>query len=316
MIVLITVDVEGAHSRTPVESLIYGKVGNEEYGINCIMDLCDDYQIKATFFVDVYEYVLHGICVMREIAESISRRYHEIQLHTHPAWLQDDRDEFEVQKWKATNYLYDPDRAWMYQYSLGEQVGILNHGKKILENWSGNKIVAHRAGGYGANKNTLEALNLVGLKMDFSAFRKHKNCRLKAKTNAVHTINEVVEVPATGFFRPNYVRFPYLPFKRRFIKTDIDWAVLNELKYYYEIGEQHGLKVMVLFMHSYSFIKFSSRFDSFEPDFKEIQKFKKFILFALEKGASFMTATDFLKIYQSNSARFQNHNYIPTYNKS
>jgi peptidoglycan/xylan/chitin deacetylase (PgdA/CDA1 family) len=316
MIVIITVDVEGAHSRTPVESLIYGKIGGEEYGINGIMDLCDHFQIKASFFVDVYEYALHGTPVMKQIVKNIVSREHDTQLHTHPAWPLDDRDEIGVQKWKATNCLYDPQRPWMYQYGLEEQIGILNHGKKMLEKWIGNTIVAHRAGGYGANKTTLEALKSAGLKMDFSAFRGQENCRLKVNANTITILKEIVEVPVTGFFRPSYVRFPRLPFRRRFVKTDIDWAFLDELKFFYEQGKKNGLNMMVLFMHSFSFVKYSPNFDYFEPDQKEIRRFEEFIQFALKNDAEFMTANEFWKVYQSNPKNFQKRDYIPTYIKS
>jgi hypothetical protein len=316
MLVLVTVDVEGAHSLNPVESMIYGQIGNEELGIAGIMDLCDQFHVKASFFVDVYEHSLHGTDVMKQVTANIVDREHDVQLHTHPGWPIDNRDQPEIQAWKQNNCIYDPERPWMYQYSLDEQVEILRDGKKLLDRWCGRSIIAHRAGGYGANKNTLEAAKTVGLKMDFSAFRGHENCRLKAKANTIQTIRGVVEVPVTGFYRPGFLRFPRLPFKRRFVKTDIDWAFLDELKFFYQNGEKNGLKVMVLFMHSYSFVKHSPTFDNFEQNHREIVRFKEFVHWALESGASFVTVSDFWSLFQANPQKFQNRDYLPTFNRA
>jgi peptidoglycan/xylan/chitin deacetylase (PgdA/CDA1 family) len=313
MIILLTIDVEGSHSSTPVESLIYGKIGNEEFGITKIMNLCDSFGIKSTFFVDIYEISLHGKRVMRQIVNCIAEKEHDIQLHTHPAWPLDERDKQEVQDWKTKNCLYDPQRPWMYQYNLEEQIDILKKGKIILEQWTGNPIVAHRAGGYGANKTTLAAAKAVGLKMDLSFFRGHANCRLKANANTIKTIEGIVEIPTTGFYRPNYAKFPRIPFKRRFIKTDINWAHLDELKLFYNEGERHDLNVMVLFMHSYSFLDFSPDFETCKPNNSNIKKFELFIEWASDKEAHFMTTDEFWNIYSSNSSMFQRRDYIPTY---
>ena len=316
MMIIITVDVEGTHSQNPVDLLINGKINSEEFGISKIMDLCDYFQIKASFFIDVYEYSLHGCSVMKEVVEKITKRSHDIQLHTHPAWPIDSRDDHKIQEWKRNNCPFDPERPWMYQYDLNEQVEILNKGKELLERWINTEIIANRAGGYGANKTTLAAAKLTGLKMDFSAFRRHSNCRLKASANTITTIDGIVEVPTTGFYRARFLRFPKIPFKRRFVKTDIDWAFLEELKFYYEEGERHNLKFMVLFMHSYSFVKMSTNFEFFEPDYNEIRKFEKFIEWALYKKASFVTVNEFWNSYNSCPNTFQTRDYIPTYSKA
>ena len=313
MIILITIDVEGAHSTNPVDGFIYGRHGNEEFGIGKIMKICDSFGIKGSFFVDVYEYSLHGASVMEEVVKRIADRQHDVQLHTHPAWPIDGRDCPEVQEWKINNCLYDFKRPWMFQYDFPEQIAILKWGKETLEKWMNKKIVAHRAGGYGVNKTSLKAAKQIGLKMDFSAFRGHSNCRLRSKANVTQQINGILEVPVTGFYRPGFRKFPKLPFRRRFIKTDIDWAFLKELKFFYVDGEKNGLNLMVLFMHSYSFLKLSPRFDYFEPDYREILRFENFTRWALEKGAAFMTVEEFWEVYKNNPDPFSNRDYIPTF---
>jgi peptidoglycan/xylan/chitin deacetylase (PgdA/CDA1 family) len=313
MIIIITIDVEGSHSGSPVDSLIYGKIGKEEFGITKIMNICDAIGAKGTFFLDIYEISLHGRQIMRQIVDEIAKSGHDIQLHTHPGWPRDERDSSEMQEWKEKNCLFDPQRPWMHQYNLAEQIEILNKGKTVLEQWTGNEIIAHRAGGYGASKTTLSAAKVVGLKMDFSSFRGHSNCRLKTNRNTITTIEGIVEIPVTGFYRPNYVTLPRLPIKRRFIKTDIDWAHLDELKFFYNEGERHGLNIMVLFMHSFSFIKFSPDFKQFEPDYRDIKRFTCFLEWAHEKGGRFITAAEFWNSYSSNPKMYQKRDYTPIY---
>ena len=252
---------------------------------------------------------------MRNIAESIGSRGHDVQLHTHPSWPIDKRDQAVIQEWKSNNCPYDPKRPWMYQYDLEEQTEILKRGKELLEKWTSAEIVAHRAGGYGANKNTLKAAKNANLKLDFSAFKGHQNCRIRTFANTIKEIDGIVEVPTTGFYKPKYLRFPKLPFRRRFVKTDIDWAFLDELKYFYREGEKNGLSFMVLFMHSYSFLKMSPRFDFFEPNHDQIRKFEEFLRWSVQQGASFTTVKDFWTIYNSRTKLFQNRDYIPVYIK-
>ena len=315
MIVFVTVDVEGFHSKNPVDSLIYGRIGNEEYGINKIMNLCDSLGVQASFFIDVYECALHGHEAMRNIVENIGGRGHDVQLHTHPAWPVDERDEAVIQEWKRSNCPFDPKRPWMHQYALEEQADILRKGKELLEKWTGSEIIAHRAGGYGANRTTLKAAKSANLKMDFSAFRGHPNCRLITFANTIKEIDGIVEVPTTGFYRSKSLRFPKLPLRRRFVKTDIDWAFLDELKYFYTEGEKNGLSFMVLFMHSYSFLRMSPRFDLFEPNHDQIRKFEEFLRWAVQQGASFIAVKDFWNIYNSQTTLFHSRDYIPVYIK-
>jgi hypothetical protein len=97
------------------------------------------------------------------------------------------------------------------------------------------------------------------------------------------------------------------------VKTDIDWAHLDELKFFYDEGERIGLNVMVLFMHSFSLVKFTQNFKKFEPDDKDINRFASFLEWACEKGARFVTTTEFWEIFNTYPQMFQGRDFIPTY---
>lgn len=61
---IITIDTEvgeGAkHVKDGFEKFVMGKIGNEYYGIPKIVEILDQFDFKAEFFVDVYEYKFFG----------------------------------------------------------------------------------------------------------------------------------------------------------------------------------------------------------------------------------------------------------------
>ena len=75
----------------------------------------------------------------------------------------------------------------MWCYSFNEQVEILEHGIDCLKRWGAGKPIAHRAGAYGINIDTIKALKKVGIYIDSSMFFGHENCK------EVWSINEVVK---------------------------------------------------------------------------------------------------------------------------
>src|SRR5207249_9066268 len=123
---------------------------------------------------------------------------HEIQLHTHP------------------DLMYDPKRQSMHEYSLAEQTTIIRDGMALLREWTGKAPIAHRAGSYGANKDTLKALHANGIFLDSSFFYRHGNCRLPfANLNSPFKADGIWEVPVTVHPRPVRRLGISLPFVKR-----------------------------------------------------------------------------------------------------
>lgn len=57
--VIITGDTEAStYNKMPlkIEDMVYGKIDDKYYGINLIMDICNEFKVNATFFVDEYKY--------------------------------------------------------------------------------------------------------------------------------------------------------------------------------------------------------------------------------------------------------------------
>jgi hypothetical protein len=240
--------------------------------------------VQATFFIDVYEYTYFGEKKFRQIVETLLKYNQDIQLHTHPAWGQDSRDNSATTRLRLEKSCYDPTRPWMHLYSLDEQIDILMHGIEKLENWGAPPPVAHRAGAYGLNRNTLHALKKVGINIDSSMFNGHLNCKYTCTHNKPEIFDGILQLPVTYFKRSynNRLYSRLVPNKQMNIKTDLDWCELSELLQFMDEARKNGLSFMNLFMHSYSLIKFDRNFRNFQPDKRDREKLENFLQFCYD----------------------------------
>ncbi len=174
--ILITLDYE----------LFFGlKVGTLE---NCILtptskllNILDKYGVKATFFVDSgylvkLEELKGQFPVLEKEYDAISsqikaldRDGHSIQLHIHPHW---EDSTFDGERW-----IMDTKRYRLHQFSEDEIDDIIYRYKKVLTNMVGDKIFAHRAGGWCIQpfpkiKNALKKHNIF---LDSTLFKNGKN---------------------------------------------------------------------------------------------------------------------------------------------
>ena len=153
---LITIDTE--LSNFPDAQGLWGRVGNEDWGLERLLDEFDDLRIAATFFVDVYAGDARNTGEQRRAVERIHARGHDAQLHTHPGPA------------------FDPARPRLRDYTLAEQQQIIESGCRRMEQWTGVRPVLHRAGDWGADNVSLEALKRCGMRADFSASPWSRHC--------------------------------------------------------------------------------------------------------------------------------------------
>lgn len=302
MFLIISIDVE-----TPQTPLTKGQINqcsmelyydNMPYGTSFILEQLNRLNLLGVFFVNAYESHIWGDSPVAQLCTKVSSFGHEIGLHTHPSCM------------------FDKERPYMWQYSLDEQIQILKRGQDLLAKWLPGFILnSHRAGAYGLNADTLIALDNLCINVDSSAFYGHPNCKLIFAKNRIVQQGNIVEIPVTGFWRMlqhTLWRFP-LRTRKSFVKTDIDWASLDELLKFIVVGEKHGIKVMNLFMHSYSFVRFNPDYSHFEPDFKKISKlriyFERINEFGYVKNVTFR---DLLRLHEKEAVSlYDQHDYVP-----
>lgn len=165
----ITIDTEyefgftaknGAGSRADnFRRAIQGATADGDAGIFHQMDVFDRHGLKAVFFVDPMPALLWGTGAIADIVEPILDRGHDVQLHLHSEWLELLGD---------SNPLGDRTGANIKDFTLDEQVVLLETGIDLLMQAGAPRPVAFRAGNYGANDDTLRALAKVGIAYDSS----------------------------------------------------------------------------------------------------------------------------------------------------
>lgn len=154
--ILITIDTE--LSNFPDGKGLWGRVGDEDWGLTRMLDVFREAGIPATFFLDVYGKDPKHVADQRRAAETIVAHGQDLQLHTHPSPS------------------FDRQRERLRDYSLAEQEDIIAFGCERIKEWTGKRPVLHRAGDWGADNNSIEAMKRQGIRADFSASPWSANC--------------------------------------------------------------------------------------------------------------------------------------------
>ncbi len=290
--VFFTCDVESTSYGNP-EKDIWGKRGSEYWGITRIMDILDKYSIKGTFFVNIYEAKKFGDDTLKKACQEIDGRGHDVELHTHPRYA----------------FLKIDD---MQDADLATQIEIIKYGKTLIYSWIGKNPVAHRAGAYAANENTLKACAENEIFIDSSrnyAYAKYQGLVSKPDTlnafeltNAPNGKNPFIEIPVTVYYQ-----FKFGTFSEARI-LDLESTSLLEFRKIFQEAVRSRVGTIVIISHSFSFSRYnpaSARKIAEKMD--QLMKLIKSIP-ALEP----VTFTDFAKRGISDWQSMQNGNFMPT----
>jgi hypothetical protein len=207
--VLITVDTElsallhqrGVPADANLASSIMGKAGRATVGIGWQMDCLDRYGLTGVFFVDPMPGMVFGPDIVRRMVEPILTRGHEVQLHIHPEWLE----------WARISPVGDRRGANIGDFSLADQLILLEWGRTALEQAGAPTPIAFRAGNYGANDDTLKALATLGMLWDasYNGYYRNGPCRIGIDPSQIDPVRrfDVTEIPVSSIVdRPGSVR--------------------------------------------------------------------------------------------------------------
>lgn len=208
--VFITVDVECAEERPfagmvrpPIDydMRVWGRFSNtdRELGIGLIMDILDSAGLPATFFVEALGSEFFGEERLAEVCRAIRVRGHDVQLHLHPILREAD--------WHSRGI--EPPEDDVGDYSVDDQEALLREGLDILARCDvpRESLVAFRAGNYGADNRTWEAMARVGLTVssNYNASYLDDSCHIDWPTreNALFDTGcGVIELPVSNFVEP------------------------------------------------------------------------------------------------------------------
>lgn len=228
--IYLTIDTEDDYFTVP--HMLTGEGIGEEFGAYGILDILDRHNLRATWFVNVYEAHRHeDPTTVERLVKAIDERGHEVALHTHPSE--------DLEMYARPLYWFDAE----------QQKKILGYGAELIEKWTGRTPVSFRAGGYVLNDETFEALESLGFRIDSSVFFSSKNNRITPFTvNAVRMRGRVVEVPVT--YVPRVQSDGYIDHR----KFDVNWLTGDELDEVVDRVSEFGIAQAMFMMHSFSFI--------------------------------------------------------------
>lgn len=236
MYVAFTIDTENPYKDTPMEDWIYCNINGECFGIERIMNTLDKHGIRGTFFVDVYERYYSGNEKIADVCRLIDKKGHDVELHTHT--IEGNLSDMPFEKQKE----------------------IISNGVKFISSILNKSPVAHRAGSYMANLDTLRALKENGILIDSSNF--FEISPLGITRNKVVLHDGILEIPVTYFHVPlkPVIKLIGKTIGRKIFyngncKYDINWCSLSGLKAIINKYNKAGVRVVNLFLHSFSFIK-------------------------------------------------------------
>jgi hypothetical protein len=119
-------------------------------GLGYQLDTLKRHKLKACFFVDPMPACRYGLEPVRRMVETVLAAGQEVQLHLHPSW------EGESPVFELTGL------------SVAEQSRLLETGRRLLVEAGAPEPVAFRAGSFGADDATLDALAAMGIAYDSS----------------------------------------------------------------------------------------------------------------------------------------------------
>ncbi len=276
--VYLTVDTEcsmggawDSPTREPVgpDRAILGRTGARRYGTPLIMDLLEEHDLRATFFVEVFASAVVGDTALADAYREIIRRGHDAQLHLHPVFRY-----YAGRKRGLPGA--EPPPAHMDQigsHSPLAQLELLREGVAIFERLVERKPVAFRAGNYSADHATLAALDEVGIRYDssFNAAYLGRSCLITGveATNSPWRVGSLWEVPLTVFATGVGPLSGLKP-------LEIGAVSFLEIKSVLEQAERLGMGCVTMILHSFSLFKKSdSQFSRIRPDHLLIRRLKR-----------------------------------------
>lgn len=200
--VIVTIDAEIApHTsdwrrhcgRFALDRDIYGLTTRGERGLRYQLDLLARHGLRAVVFVEALSAGVLGLDLTAEIVRLVRDGGHEVALHLHTEWL----------PYFPRPLLSDRFGRHLSDFSEGDQRRLIEHGLEFLTRAGADRIIALRAGNFGANLATLRAARQSGIAIDSSYSASHLRtcCGLPADpmlAQPVH-LEGVLEVPVSWF---------------------------------------------------------------------------------------------------------------------
>ena len=275
MDVFLTVDVEiwpknwdSSHERFPgyFNQFIRGRTSRGDFGLPFQLKVLAERGLKCIFFVEALFACEFGTGPLAEIIDLIRESGQEVQMHLHTEWVKHSRRPI----------LPGRQGLNLRDFSLAEQEILLTTGLKNFSECGLNSICAFRAGNFGANLDTLRALNRVGINIDSSVNRAAKvEPFLQEPITDPKVIESVVEFPVTVYEDAN----------GRLRHLQVAASSSSEMMSVLSQVHEQGRRTAVVFWHSAELLNTSRTL----PDRFAIRRFEKLCDFLAQHRDRFST---------------------------
>lgn len=167
--VFFTIDVEiwcngwqniDAKFANAFERYIHGKTPQGQFGLPYQFKVMNDHGLTSVCFIEPLFSARFGQQPLDDIVALVCEAGHEPQLHLHTEWV----DEAHTPLLQNVT----GKRPNLRNYSLAEQTSLIASGKQMMARAGAPDINAFRAGSFGFNRDTLEALAANGITYDSS----------------------------------------------------------------------------------------------------------------------------------------------------
>lgn len=200
--VLITVDTEvwcagwediDSKFSAAFDRCIYGKTQRGDYGLPFLLDVLNDHGLNGVFFVEPLFALRFGIGPLEEIVGLIQSHGQSVEMHLHTEWVDEARPVFMP--------AVTEKRQHMKCFSYEEQCQLLRKAAELLTGAGADRLSAFRAGNFGADNNTLRALQRVGIGKDSSYNPAMPDCAVTTPSvlHQAGMIDGTLEVPMSTF---------------------------------------------------------------------------------------------------------------------
>jgi peptidoglycan/xylan/chitin deacetylase (PgdA/CDA1 family) len=267
----------------------------KDYGVPLIAEKLEQYGMRGTFFVNSFCPQNLTDKMFSNLGFLVSRG-HDLELHPHPDAL-------------------DPNRLLFTAYSMEERRKILETTIENIRRAGAQPPIAHRAGAYAIDHETLGLLPQFGILMDSSIFPVDSRSKVPLPENLANSfvkIGGLYELPITLIRRVPFIGYAGMT------ALDLDRTIWEEQEEALKQIADHGLPVVTFFLHFNSLYHYISSTVPYEPltatgpREENIAKLDKVLkLVAADRRFKVVTARELWQIFQERPQELQGPSLVP-----
>jgi peptidoglycan/xylan/chitin deacetylase (PgdA/CDA1 family) len=267
----------------------------KDYGVPLLAQKLEQYGAKGTFFVSPLCPPDSTDTMLSNLRFLVSHG-HDLELHPHPDSI-------------------DFSRLLLPMYSIEERKKILQTAIDNMKQAGAPSPVAHRAGAWAIDMETLHLLPEFGIVMDSSIFPEDPRCQVPLPANLVNRfvkIGGVYQLPITLIERVPFIGYAGMT------ALDIDRTTWEEQESALKQIADHGVPVATFFLHFSSLYHFIPSPLPYVPhtvtgpNEENIAKLDKFLKrVTTDPRFKVVTARELWQLFQEKPQEFQGPSFVP-----